>query len=69
MLLGIACPNCERGSEACEWCHDLPTREDWETICDCGLYDFGAHLLDCTRRRGYRWVVAEDYASASEMLR
>jgi len=41
---------------------------DYETICDCGLADFGAHLLDCSRRGDYRWVVAEDYASAKERL-
>jgi hypothetical protein len=64
---GIICTNCERGREACEWCHDLE-QIDYETICDCGLETFGAHLLDCKRREGYRWVVACDYPSAGERL-
>jgi len=61
----IVCRNCGRGREACEWCHDLELI-DHETICDCGLADFGSHLLDCSRRKGYRWVIAIDYASAAE---
>jgi hypothetical protein len=63
----LVCSNCERGQNACQYCYDL-ARLDWETICDCGLYDFGAHLLDCAKREGYRWVVASDYASAGERL-
>lgn len=63
----VVCVNCGRGPEACEWCHALDP-EDYETICDCGLHDFGAHLLDCSKREGYRWVVAEDYASAAERV-
>jgi hypothetical protein len=67
MASELVCSNCERGQSACEYCFDI-SREDWESICDCGLYDFGAHLLDCSRREGYRWVIASDYASAGEKL-
>jgi len=63
----VICRNCDRGREACQWCCDLELI-DYETICDCGLADFGAHLLDCSRRGGYRWVIAQDYASAGEKL-
>ena len=62
-MSGEICPTCKRGQEACEWCHDFSPL-DYETLCDCGLYDHGYHLLDCHRRRGYRWVVAESYESA-----
>jgi len=64
---GNICVNCERGREACEWCHDLELI-DHETICDCGLDSHGYHLLDCSRRKGYRWVIAIDYASAAEKI-
>ena len=52
------CPTCGRGREACEWCHDL-ARQDFEAICDCGLHDFGRHLLDCEVRGDKRWVVRQ----------
>ena len=66
-MSGEVCAKCGRGVESCEWCHKLDPI-DHETICDCGLYDFGAHLLDCSGREGFRWVVALDYASAGERL-
>jgi hypothetical protein len=57
------CDLCERGREACEWCHNLDDL-DYQAICDCGLHDFGRHLLDCRERDKYRYVVACDYATA-----
>lgn len=40
------CVKCLHGREVCMYCKDLPTA-DWEAICDCGLYDFGYHLISC----------------------
>lgn len=57
------CPRCKRGAEACQWCENIEHR-DWEAICDCGLYDFGDHLLDCEARSTFKYVVAADYATA-----
>jgi len=62
----LCCGRCLRGQEACQYCHDAPTVEDWMTICDCGLESHGHHLFDCVSRENYRWVVAVDYASAEE---
>jgi hypothetical protein len=59
-----ACTKCERGIEACEWCANPKHPDDWAAMCDCGLYDFGHHLLDCEQRAEYVYVVAIDYASA-----
>lgn len=28
------------------YCRDA-TEEDWRAICDCGLHDFGYHLINC----------------------
>jgi hypothetical protein len=56
------CRRCERGQEACEWCHDIEVA-DFEAICDCGLHDFGDHLLDCTARADKRFVVVANYGS------
>jgi hypothetical protein len=61
------CTRCKRGAEACQWCEDITTA-DWEAICDCGLYDFGDHLTDCTERHAYKYVIPADYDTA-EMLR
>ena len=61
----VLCASCGRGREACQWCHDVE-REDWESICDCGLYDFGQHLLDCRALADKRWVIAADHAAAEE---
>jgi len=61
----LACSRCGRGKEACEYCHTLD-EIDFQTICDCGLFDFGAHLIDCDDRKDKRWVIAIDYASAEE---
>lgn len=33
-------------------------------MCDCGLHDFGRHLVDCRGRTGFRYVIAVDHASA-----
>jgi len=54
----VKCYRCDRGAEACEWCRDDETAEG---ICDCGLVDLGAHLLDCEARSDKRWVVRMDY--------
>lgn len=48
----MTCPRCERGREVCQFCKDI-AEEDWEAICDCGLYDFGYHLISCS-------IVTED---------
>lgn len=47
---------CDRGREACEWCWHLAW-PDYEAVCDCGLHDFGRHLLDCESSVEKRWVV------------
>ncbi len=57
------CSVCERGREACEWCHDVD-EGDFRAICDCGLHDFGAHMTDCASRAAYRFAVVANYASA-----
>jgi hypothetical protein len=58
-----ACPRCKRGAEACGYCEGIEKR-DWEAICDCGLYDFGDHLMDCEARAAFKYVVAGDYEQA-----
>lgn len=40
------CPKCGHSAERCMYCKGIPL-EDWEAICDCGLADFGAHLISC----------------------
>lgn len=40
------CPKCNLGPESCDFCHGLD-EADFEAICDCGLYDFGRHLISC----------------------
>jgi hypothetical protein len=57
------CERCERGREACQWCETVSER-DWEAMCDCGLLDFGGHLLNCAEREGFRYVVAIDHEAA-----
>jgi len=54
----LVCPICERGREACQWCHDT-SQEDWLAICDCGLVDLDRHLplWHCEARNDRRWVV------------
>lgn len=32
-------------------------------MCDCGLHDFGDHLLDCEARSDKRFVVVANYGS------
>ena len=44
--LHASCERCGKGAEVCMYCSGT-SREDWETICDCGLFDFGAHLIAC----------------------
>jgi len=61
--LHASCTKCGRGAEACQWC-ERTTRDDWDTICDCGLADFGNHLLDCRSRDEFHYVVPADYATA-----
>lgn len=57
------CTECQRGREACEYC-ECVSDLDWESMCDCGLCDFGAHLVDCQERSVYKYVIAADYATA-----
>ncbi len=57
------CGICERGRESCQYCENV-TEQDFEAICDCGLYDFGRHLTDCESQAAYKYVIACDYASA-----
>ena len=57
------CSTCTRGREACTYCEGLSDR-DFEAICDCGLIDFGRHIVDCQSRSRYRYVIAQDPATA-----
>lgn len=59
------CTICERGKEACTYCENISVL-DFEAICDCGLYDFGAHFesFNCYERRDRRYVVAQSHESA-----
>lgn len=57
------CARCHRGAESCQYCEDV-SYEDWDVICDCGLNDFGIHLLSCDQRDGLKYVVAADHKSA-----
>lgn len=57
------CSRCTRGREACSYCEQLDER-DFEAICDCGLIDFGRHIVDCKSRDRYRYVIAQDPATA-----
>lgn len=59
----MKCSACERGPEACEYCEHV-SQQDWEAICDCGLYDFGQHLIDCRERDKSRYVIAGDWTTA-----
>lgn len=53
----VLCRDCKRGPEACEWCCGL-VYEDFEGVCDCGVAEFGRHLLgDCRARSQFRFVV------------
>jgi hypothetical protein len=67
MTLFGECRVCHRGAESCEYCHDLSAVEDWETMCDCGLYDFGNHLLRCLDRENFKYVVAISHESSWEV--
>jgi hypothetical protein len=58
------CVRCERGREACEWCHDVGDA-DWRAICDCGLHDFDEHLIACEQRDAFRFVIVANHESAS----
>ncbi len=57
------CSRCKRGPEACAYCEAIDTR-DCEAICDCGLHDFGSHLIDCEARADFKYVIAADYGQA-----
>jgi hypothetical protein len=57
------CSVCTRGREACSYCEHIDER-DWEAICDCGLLDFGRHIIDCKPRDHLRYVIAQDPAEA-----
>lgn len=50
------CGMCGRGAEACKYCERV-TLEDWEVICDCGLYDFGNHLFQCELMKDRRYLI------------
>lgn len=50
------CSKCDRGVEACGYCNGLPSY-DYEAICDCGLYDFGAHLWDCESMNDEEFII------------
>lgn len=65
ITLFAECPRCNRGAEACQYCENV-AKEDWEVICDCGLYDFGVHLLACDHRHDRKYVVAADHNAAKE---
>jgi hypothetical protein len=67
MSAAVVCTSCKRGRESCMYCEGTKDR-DWAAICDCGLYDFGAHLVDCGSRSGFLYVIAADHASAAETL-
>ena len=60
------CARCDRGQEACQYCEGM-IREDWETCCDCGLYDFDEHLLPCDLRDPFRYVVVADHDAADTL--
>ena len=63
------CSKCARGAEACQYCENIGMSEDWEVICDCGLYDFGCHLLNaCEGREEYKYVIAADYKASLRLL-
>lgn len=57
------CPDCGRGPEACQWCENL-AEDDWRAICDCGLEDFGVHILKCEERAAFHYVIPSDYDTA-----
>ena len=59
------CEVCLRGSEACQYCEGL-SEGDWKAICDCGLYDFGKHIVTCEERFKFRYVVASDHEAAMQ---
>lgn len=40
-----SCIKCGKGREICMYCCDDDT---WDLLCDCGLVDFGEHLISCT---------------------
>lgn len=61
--LAAKCHRCGRGPEACQYCEGIDQR-DFEAICDCGLHDFGDHLLDCEARAAFKYVIAADHAAA-----
>lgn len=63
----IKCTICDRGKEACSYCQDC-SESDWEAICDCGLYDFGSHLMACEDRKEYRWVITDSHKAAEEKI-
>lgn len=59
-----SCWKCGRGREACSYCEGLD-EDDHFAICDCGLVDFGRHLVDCVSRERFRYVIAQDPAGAT----
>jgi hypothetical protein len=58
------CQRCHRGAESCAYCENV-SEQDWEAICDCGLYDFGSHLIPCEDRTAFKYVIAADHAQAA----
>ena len=64
MCLFAECRKCGRGAEACQYCCTVGMSEDWEAICDCGLADFGHHLLNCKSRDNYFYVIADSHDAA-----
>ena len=42
----VKCQNCGKGKEACMYCGTL-NEDNWRFMCDCGLQDFGYHLIAC----------------------
>jgi hypothetical protein len=62
-VLHARCDSCGRGAESCQWCENT-NLADWEAMCDCGLADFGAHLLSCRDRGSFQYVIAIDHAAA-----
>ena len=41
---------------------------DYEAICDCGLVDFGTHLVNCSERQRFRYVIAFSHEAAAIRL-
>ncbi len=55
-MAGPLCELCERGKEACAYCYNV-SLEDFDVICDCGLADYGFHLINCQEVPDGKWVI------------